>query len=316
MILTLSSRFMWSVRPLRWRTGHGANLNNSPRWLAAWALVAAGVLGLPLQAQAQQSITRTSSFEYNAQGQLTLEVIEPDSAQLCLQTTHSYDAQGNRTGSSASACAGASGHTLSSATQPRSSSQTFAAQTVSVDGVSYSTPASVFANSQTNALGHSESREHDPRHGKVTRLVGPNGGVTTWEYDSFGRKTRENRANGTYTLWEYRLCQAPGQPVDALCAQPVSHDGLSHTLQWYVRELSYGSNGVPLVAPKYQFHDMLGRVVRTRDDSFMHRDAACASPACKKRCTTHWGRRSGSPCPSCWAAPANGCSPSTISLAG
>ncbi|MEZ5647197.1 MAG: RHS repeat-associated core domain-containing protein [Burkholderiaceae bacterium] len=270
---------MWSVRPLRWRTGHGANLNNSPRWLAAWALVAAGVLGLPLQAQAQQSITRTSSFEYNAQGQLTLEVIEPDSAQLCLQTTHSYDAQGNRTGSSASACAGASGHTLSSATQPRSSSQTFAAQTVSVDGVSYSTPASVFANSQTNALGHSESREHDPRHGKVTRLVGPNGGVTTWEYDSFGRKTRENRANGTYTLWEYRLCQAPGQPVDALCAQPVSHDGLSHTLQWYVRELSYGSNGVPLVAPKYQFHDMLGRVVRTRDDSFMHRDAALRQPS-------------------------------------
>lgn len=222
-----------------------------------------------------QSITRVSSFEYDAQGQLLREVIEPDQPDHCLQTTHTYSAQGNPTGTSTSACAGASGHAISSAEVARANASAYGAPSaVSIDGVSYTTPAGVFATQETNAAEQGESRELDPRTGQPLKQVGPNGGITTWAYDSFGRKVRENRADGTYTVTEYKLCQVPGQAVDPLCAAPVSYGGFTHTLEWYVKETSYGTDGVPLAASSYQFHDTLGRAVRTRSDGFFHRDAA------------------------------------------
>lgn len=245
-----------------------------------WVLAASLGLGAAVSAHAQSSvIVRTSSFEYDAQGQLLQEVIEPDSPQHCLQTTHNYSAQGNPMGTSTSACAGASGHAISSASVPRANASAYEAPAaVNIDGVSYTVPAGVFATQASNAAGQSESRELDPRTGQPLKLVGPNGGITTWAYDSFGRKIRENRADGTYTVTEYKLCQVPGQSVDPLCASPVSHGGFTHTLEWYVKETSYGTNGVPLAAPSYQFHDILGRAVRTRNDGFFHRDAAFRMP--------------------------------------
>ncbi len=235
------------------------------------------VLGLAAaSAQAQSNtITRVSSFEYDAQGQLLREVIEPDQPDNCLQTTHTYNAQGNPTGTSTAACAGASGHALSSASVPRTNASAYGASSaITIDGVSYDAPAGMFATQVTSAAGQSESRELDPRTGAPLKLVGPNGGITTWAYDSFGRKVRENRADGTYTVLEYKLCQVPGQAVDALCASPVSYGGFTHTLEWYVKETSYGTDGVALAAASYQFHDTLGRAVRTRNDGFFHRDAA------------------------------------------
>lgn len=251
-------------------------MNKTTKNIKTWVLAASLGLGAAVSAYAQSSvIVRTSSFEYDAQGQLLQEVIEPDSPQHCLQTTHGYSAQGNPTGTSTSACAGASGHAISSASVARANASGYEAPAaVSIDGVSYTVPAGMFATQASNAAGQSESRELDPRTGQPLKLVGPNGGVTTWAYDSFGRKIRENRADGTYTVTEYKLCQVPGQALDALCAAPVSHGGFTHTLEWYVKETSYGSNGVPLAAPSYQFHDILGRAVRTRNDGFFHRDAA------------------------------------------
>jgi RHS repeat-associated protein len=245
---------------------------------AIWGVALLGAVGTTHAQTATSTLTRTSSFEYDAQGMLVTEVIEPDTPDLCRQTTYTYDAHGNRSAGSNAACAGASGYAISSAGQPRTASSTFNAQNVTVDGVGFSNPAGLFATNQSNVLGHTESTEIDARTGKPLRLEGPNGGVTTWSYDSFGRKTRENRADGTYTVWEYRLCQVPGQAVDAACATPVSHGGFTHTLDWYVREVPYGTDGVPLAAAKYQFHDSLGRVVRTRSDAFFHRDPAFRHP--------------------------------------
>ena len=238
-----------------------------------WVLGALLVLGVAVSAHAQSSvIVRTSSFEYDVSGMLVQEVVEPDSPQHCLQTTHGYSTQGNPSSSSSSTCAGASGHTLSSA-GTRSVTKQYLEQTVVVgqgsEAASYYTPAGVFATRTTNALNQSESYEYDPRHGKATKLTGPNGGVTTWAYDGFGRKTRENRADGTYTTWEFKLCQVAGQPFDSICDTPVSNAGLTHAQEWYVKEVSYGTNGVPLSAAKYQIHDIMGRVVRVRSDSYM-----------------------------------------------
>ncbi len=65
-----------------------------------------------------------------------------------------------------------------------------------------------------------------------------------------------------------------GQALDPVCAGAgnggaVSDGNVAHTLEWYVRETSYASNGVALSAAKYQIHDTLGRAVRVRSDSFM-----------------------------------------------
>lgn len=44
------------------------------------------------------SLTRTSAFEYDAaSGLLAKEIIEPDNPDLCLATTCTYDAYGNKT---------------------------------------------------------------------------------------------------------------------------------------------------------------------------------------------------------------------------
>jgi RHS repeat-associated protein len=256
-------------------------MNKTTKNIKTWVLAASLGLGAAVSAHAQSSvIVRTSSFEYDADGLLIQEVIEPDSPQHCLQTTHSYNAQGNPSGTSSSPCAGASGHTISSA-GTRSTTKEYLAQTVVIgqgsEAASYTTPAGTFATSTTNTLNQSESYEYDPRHGQVTKLTGPNGGVTTWTYDGFGRKTRENRADGTYTLWEYHRCQPPTlpdgaygpHPVDSACAASVSNAGLTHLPDWYIKEVSYGTNDMPLAAAKYQIHDALGRVVRVRSDSFL-----------------------------------------------
>lgn len=242
--------------------------------IKTWVLAASLGLGAAVSAHAQSSvIVRTSSFEYDAQGLLVQEVIEPDSPQHCLQTSHSYNALSNPSGTSSGPCAGASGHTLASA-GTRSTTKEYLAQAVVIDGVSHSTPAGVFATRTTNALNQSESYEYDPRHGQITKLTGPNGGVTTWAYDGFGRKTRENRADGTYTVWEYHLCPpvvaGPGpKPYAPMCDSPVGNGTISHAIEWYVKEVSYGTNDVALDAAKYQMYDALGRVVRVRSDSFM-----------------------------------------------
>ncbi|MFY8019130.1 MAG: RHS repeat domain-containing protein, partial [Inhella sp.] len=232
------------------------------------AALSLALLGASTWSQAQSSaITRTSSFEYNAQGLLVREVVEPDRPQDCLSTTYSHDAYGNKQTVSSAACAGASGTTLLSASTPRTATTLFAAQTVLIAGVSYSTPAGTFATRSTNALGQSESREYDPRFGTLTKLVGPNGLATTWAYDDFGRKTEERRADGTYTRWEYKFCgELQSDGTAAPCA-PNTTVG-AHPLVWYAAQASYASNA-SLLAPKtYQIHDTLDRIVRVQTQDF------------------------------------------------
>lgn len=229
------------------------------------------LLGLSPLAQAQTStITRTSSFEYNADGLLSREVVEPDRPQDCLSTSYTYDSYGNKNSVKTEACTGASGTTLLSATTPRTATTVFAAQTVVIGSVSYSTPAGAFATRSTNALGQSETKEYDPRFGAVTKLVGPNGGTTTWAYDGFGRKTEEKRADGTYTRWEYKFCGEAQTAWTGSGAAPCAANATlgSHTLVWYAVEASYASNGSLLAPKKLQIHDTLDRVIRVQTQDF------------------------------------------------
>jgi RHS repeat-associated protein len=212
-------------------------------------------------AQAQtQTLTRASSFTYTAQGLLASETIEPDLPQSCLQTSYSYDATGNKIGVSTSTCAGATSPATDSAITARTATAVYAAQTVSINGISYSTPAGLFATSNANALAQTESKEHDPRFGALSKLVGPNGLATSWTYDTFGRKTRETRADATYTSWAYTLCsEAPGWCAAAISSQPVVT---------MVTEASYTAAGVALSPPTYHQQDAFGRTIRSSSLNF------------------------------------------------
>ncbi len=249
-------------------------IHHAKHWLASfslglkWAVFASAVMcGASTSAQAQLtpgSITRASSFQYNAQGLLIQEVIEPDTPQVCLTTTHDYDGFGNKRSVSTSACPGATGATLSSASIPRAASTTYSA-----DGR--------FPAVTTNALGHSETKLYDSRFGSPTSLTGPNQLTTAWSYDGFGRKERETRSDGTWSKWSYLYCTDSGANCpSSLVAQGQGASAVSSPIAqipiWVVTEQSCSaadsSNCSKVTPDKRQYHDALGRVIRVQTQGF------------------------------------------------
>ncbi|OGB33216.1 MAG: hypothetical protein A3F78_08615 [Burkholderiales bacterium RIFCSPLOWO2_12_FULL_61_40] len=197
--------------------------------------------------------TRTSSFEYNAQGLLVKETIEPTNPNDCLQTSYGHDLFGNKTSATSTACAGASAPATHSASTPRTASSSFG-------------PDGRFPVSSTNALNQSETKIFDTRFGTLKSLTGPNELSTHWEYDGFGRKTLELRADGTRTTWAYKLCTEAGANCPAMVGPS--------TVIWVVIEQSLAVNLGANAPEQRQYYDTLNRVVRTQTQGFDGTDAA------------------------------------------
>jgi RHS repeat-associated protein len=215
-----------------------------PHHRLAQAATLAGLLGLAaslfaLPAQAE-TLTRTSAFEYDpATGLLVKEIIEPDTPDLCLVTTYTYDAYGNKTSATTRNCNGSSGEaaapTGDAVFSPRTSSTTYDAR-------------GQFPLTSTNALGHSETKTFDARFGAVLSLTGPNGLTTTWQYDGFGRKTQESRADGTVSTWAYQRC--------------VDISGCPSLAQYRVLTTATGSPAASV------YYDSLNREIRSETTGF------------------------------------------------
>lgn len=170
--------------------------------------LAALLLGA-ISAQAQvepadkYNYSRTSSFTYYGptdgkyNGLLKTETVEPDNAPLGVTTLYFYDSFGNKKSATTSNLGGASGLAVFDA---RSSYSDFG------------TGDGRFPLKSTNALGQSEDKLYDDRTGGVTHLTGPNGLLTRWTLDDFGRKTKELRADDTSTVYAY--CIISGLGID------------------------------------------------------------------------------------------------------
>ena len=136
-------------------------------------------------------ITRTSSFDYDSDGLLTYERIEPSDGGALKQVTHyTYDSFGfgNRTQ------VDLSGNSITTRTST----------------TTYESTKARFPITITNPLSQSESWGYDERFGLATSQIGPNGIETDWTYDGFGRKTNETRfvslTDTNYTQITYDYC--------------------------------------------------------------------------------------------------------------
>jgi RHS repeat-associated protein len=215
--------------------------------IAIYATFALGAF-YPSGAVAQTTLTRTSSFAYDAgSGLLTQEVIEPNAPSLRLETDYTYDAFGNKIQATVS------GGDVAT----RSSSTSYAPANGSANGQ--------FPTSQTNALSQSESWQYDLRFGKPTSHTGPNGLTTTWQYDKFGRKTLEVKADGTQTAWSYGYCK--DLPGGSCTAAPGA--------AYYVQVLPLASDGTQNGPYVVTFYDQLDREVDRYTQGFTG-TAGCA----------------------------------------
>ena len=218
--------------------------NDNANWLLGRLTRAAVTSTLP----GGSSATRTSAFEYDAaSGLLSKEIVEPDTPQLRLDTAYVYDAYGNKISVTVSSPA-----VGAAVIQTRTRTTGYAATAANP-------VAGQFPTTSTNALGHSETQEYDHRNGKVTKLTGPNGLTTTWDYDGFGRKVKETRADATWTTWSYEACGS-GCPDHAA---------------YLIRATDYASTGASL-PPSQVYYDKLSREVRSRgigfDGRYVHKD--------------------------------------------
>ncbi|MFV1872342.1 MAG: RHS repeat-associated core domain-containing protein [Oleiphilus sp.] len=212
----------------------------------------------------QASITRTSSFEYDwSKGHIVKEVIEPGDADPSITrvSRYGYDSFGNRI--STVTCDGNYENSCTtSSTGARYSTVQF-----SSDGL--------FAESATNALGHTTSTVRDARFGVVTSTTDINGLTSSSNYDSLGRKISSTNAfNQTATITR-EWCDASCPTVQGQEAYskvttqaPNAPTSIAYFDQ-YNREIrkereGFGSETI-LVDTEY---DDFGRVKRTSEPYF------------------------------------------------
>ncbi|MBN4078981.1 hypothetical protein JYT96_03170, partial [Gammaproteobacteria bacterium AH-315-C21] len=131
-------------------------------------------------------VTRVSDFQYNTNGLLSMERVEPNAANaLTLKTNYVYDSYGNITSQTVTGWNG-------SANETRTTSTTY--------------KQGVFPQTITNAIAQQETRDYDFGLGVMLSQIGPNSLPTTWQYDSFGRRIVETRPDNTSSHWQYGDC--------------------------------------------------------------------------------------------------------------
>lgn len=166
--------------------------------VAAWLLGRLTSVTTTRTAPGFANVTRQRTMTYTTLGELQTETIEPSgSTDLRLVTTLTPDpTTGVVTSKSVAWTETAAGGGWAE----DGTARTRTLETLVFD------PRWRYPTTVRNALNQSETRAYDQRTGSVNSLTGPNSITTIWQYDGFGRRTRETRADGTYSTTRYVQC--------------------------------------------------------------------------------------------------------------
>lgn len=169
------------------------------------------------------NITRTEAFTHDpTSGQVTADIVEPTAADCngnntsCkTETDYTYDAFGNVQTTTVS------GPTFAS----RQTTKVYSAN-------------GAFLDHTYDQYSHIDYYAFDARFGGMTSHTDPNGEVTAWTYDTFGRRVLLTRPDGTISHMFYSYCSGTNGGSD-----PCSGSAFDTT------EMQYASDGVTRIAP-------------------------------------------------------------------
>jgi RHS repeat-associated protein len=195
---------------------------------------------------------RTVTRSYNpATGLLAIETHDGDDASMHLALTFTRDAFGNVTTMTAD----------DGIEPPRTVHTPY-------------DPSGTFPASIENALGHVVTLGFDPGLGVMTSRVDENQLETRWDYDAFGRWTRELRPDGTKTTRTLTRTKNGGSKGDAWTVllssatdggdeSAVEYDSLARPIRWWTRGTQTGEAPAPRLMQEVAF-DALGEHVAQR----------------------------------------------------
>jgi len=197
-------------------------------------------------------VTRTRSFAPDTVNcRNTQTITEPSSSQYKVTESFGFDSFGNINSDTVTGIGMA------------------ARQTTAGWGATGQFPMSV-----TDATGALTQYNYNFSFGLRSSLTDPNGLMTSWIYDSFGRMSQESRRDGTYTQWTYNDCSVGGScligthtPIVTFGVHNRDGSVLTDGSTWFdPLERPYLSNKRMLASGAYdrneQRYDSLGRMVQ------------------------------------------------------
>lgn len=145
---------------------------------------------------------RTTSYVYDANGNLRSTTTEPNHADACVVRTLDYDDAGNVKSTTLENCTGAPAIAQFGSRTDLISFAAVPSQQIVVNGASRSVAinAGIFETSSQEPLGHTLSRQYDPRFGAVLQAMEANGLSVVRAVDDFGRVIRETAVDGTSVI--------------------------------------------------------------------------------------------------------------------
>lgn len=137
-------------------------------------------------------LTRTTNTTWDiAHCRPTQVQVEPTSSTLQVTTDIGYDSFGNVNSTTVT------GMNAGVSMTPRTSTSVYADAT---------STTGQFPLSATNALSQTSTAAWNYDLGVPASATDANGIIVSWQYDAFGRRSRETRPDGTSTAWDYKEC--------------------------------------------------------------------------------------------------------------
>jgi YD repeat-containing protein len=193
--------------------------------------------------------TRNATFDYDSvTGLLVKEVTEPGHPTLKLIKEYQHDPFGNIIYST-------------------TSGPSFATRNVQ----SVYDASGRFEIENYNELAHNTRKTYDPATGEMIELLDPAGRITTWQYDTFGRKLRETRADGTISRMRYYLGAGSG-PAQTMYHTYTDASGQPPSIVYYdttdreIRKEIIGFDGRKIFTDRQ--YDVLGQLIKLSEPYF------------------------------------------------